>query len=104
MGNIMLFESFVETLNEAEKGLMHKILGIPQDKKISDAYSSGEKLATDMLKAVKSKKLVPAKQIRKKATSMLAFAANWPKEGKNTVIDRALKAIKNIEIEGVPLS
>lgn len=103
MKTIMLFESFVESINEAEKGLMHKILNIPADKKISDVYKSGEDLARDMLKAVKSKKLVPVKDIRRKATSMLAFAANWPKEGKNTVIDKALKAIKKIEIPGVPL-
>lgn len=99
----MLFESFVETINEAEKGLMHKILDIPQDKKISDVYKSGEELATDMLKAVKKKKLVADKNIRRKATSMLAFAANWPSDGKNSVIDKALRAIKKIEIPGVPL-
>lgn len=103
MKTIMLFESFVESINEAEKGLMHKILNIPADKKISDVYKSGEDLARDMLKAVKSKKIVPVKDIRRKATSMLAFAANWPKEGKNTVIDKALKVIKKIEIPGVPL-
>ena len=103
MENVMLFESFVESINEAEKGLMHKILSIPANKKISDVYKSGEDLARDMLKAVKSKKLVPAKDIRRKATSMLAFAANWPSEGKNSVIDKALKAIKKIEIPGVPL-
>lgn len=103
MQNILLFESFCENINEAEKGLMHKILEIPEDKKISDVYKSGEELATDMLKAVKKKKLVPTKDIRRKATSMLAFAANWPSEGKNTVIDKALKAIKKIEIPGVPL-
>jgi len=44
------------------------------------------------------------KEVRSKATSMLAFAGNWPSEGKNTVIDKALKAIKKIEIPGVPLS
>jgi hypothetical protein len=34
---------------------------------------------------------------------MLAFAANWPNEGKNSVIDKALKAIQKIEIQRVPL-
>jgi hypothetical protein len=48
--------------------------------------------------------MVPTKEIRSKATSMLAFAGNWPSEGKNTVIDKALKAIKDIEIPGVPVS
>lgn len=104
MNHVKLFESFVTDINEAEKGLMHKILNIPADKKISDVYKSGEELAKDMLQAVKSKKLVPAKDIRRKATSMLAFAANWPSEGKNTVIDKALKAIKKVQIPGVPLS
>jgi len=82
---------------------MHKLLEIPEGKKISQVYASGEKLATDLLKAVKNSK-VAAKDVRKKATSMLAFAANWPSEGKNSVIDKALKAIKKIEIEGVPLN
>jgi len=104
MNHVKLFESFVTDINEAEKGLMHKILNIPADKKISDVYKSGEELAKDMLQAVKSKKLVPVKDIRRKATSMLAFAANWPSEGKNTVIDKALKAIKKVQIPGVPLS
>lgn len=100
----MLFESFTNSLNEAEKGLMHKLLGIPDKKKISDVYKSGHDLARDLLNAVKRKKIVPAKDIRKKATSMLAFAANWPSEGKNTVIDKALKEIPNMEIPGVPIS
>jgi hypothetical protein len=105
MENLMLFESFVENVNEAkaEKGLMHKMLSIPADKKISDVYKSGPELAEDLLKAVKNSKKVPLKEVRKKATSMLAFAANWPGEGKNTVIDKALKAIKDIEIPGVPV-
>ena len=38
MKNIQLFESFVENLNESRgtKGLMHKVLDIPMDKKIED--------------------------------------------------------------------
>jgi hypothetical protein len=103
MKKIHLFEAFVDELNEAEKGLMHKVLDIPQNKKISDVYKNGDELATDLLKSVKSAKIVPLKDVRKKATSMLAFAGNWPSEGKNTVIDQALKAIKNIEIPGVPV-
>ena len=27
---------------------------------------------------------------------MLAFAANWPSDGKNSVVDKALKAVRNI--------
>ncbi len=103
MENLILFESYIETLNEAKvkQGLMHKMLNIPADKKIDQVYKSGKKLAHDLLKAVKESG-VADKNVRKKATSMLAFAANWPSEGKNTVIDRALKAIKGIEIPGVP--
>lgn len=104
MENLLLFESFINNINEAEKGLMHRILKIPQDKKISQVYTSGKKLAEDLLKAVKSAKLVPLKDTRRKATSMLAFAGNWPSEGDNTVIDKALEAIKDIEIPGVPVN
>jgi hypothetical protein len=110
MENLKLYESFVEEINEskAEKGLMHKLLNIPADKKISDVYKNtkegSQDLAHDLLTAVKKAKIVPMKEVRSKATSMLAFAGNWPSEGKNTVIDKALKAIKSIEIPGVPLS
>jgi hypothetical protein len=100
MKNIKLFESFTEEINEAKatKGLMHKLLDIPADKKVDDVYTSGKKLAEDLLKAVKDSKIVPAKDIRKKATSMLAFAANWPSDGKNSVMDKALSYIKNLNI------
>ena len=100
----MLFESFVQDLNEAkaEKGLMHKILDIPADKKIEDVYTSGKKLAEDLLKGVKNAKIVPAKDVRKKATSMLAFAANWPSDGDNSILDKALKLIKTTEVPGIP--
>jgi len=104
MKNIQLFESFIETINESKetKGLMHKILEIPEDKKIDEVYTSGKKLAEDMLRGVKKAGIVPLKDVRRKATSMLAFAANWPSDGKNSVLDKALSAIKNIEIVGVP--
>jgi hypothetical protein len=104
MKNIQLFESFVENLNESRgtKGLMHKVLGIPTDKKIEDVYTSGKKLAEDLLKGVKKAELVPLRDVRSKATSMLAFAANWPSDGDNSVLDKALEAIKDIEIPGVP--
>lgn len=110
MENLKLYESFIIELNEAkaEKGLMHKLLDIPAEKKISEVYKNtkdgAKELAHDLLTAVKKSKKVPAKEIRSKATSMLAFAGNWPSEGKNTVIDKALKEIKDIEIPGVPVS
>lgn len=37
--------------SKPEKGKMHKLLGIPEDEKISDHYTSSEKLAKDLLKA-----------------------------------------------------
>ena len=104
MKNIMLFGSFIGSMNEAEKGLMHKLLKIKPEQEISDAYSSGEDLAKAMLTSVKKAKLVPAKEVRRKATSMLAFAANWPGKGGKTVFRKALKAIKTMDIPGVPLS
>jgi hypothetical protein len=106
MKNIMLFESYVEEIYEAkaEKGLMHKILKVPVGKKITDVYKDPKELATDLLKGIKSSKIVATKEVRKKATSMLAFAANWGGGPKNDVMDKALKMIKKIEIPGVPLS
>ena len=111
MENLIPFESFNSSINEkkewgkSEKGLMHELLGIPGDKKIEDVYKKdGTKLAKDLLLAVKRKKIVPSKEIRSKATSMLAFAANCPNDGKNSLMDRALSSIKRIQIPGVPLS
>lgn len=111
MKNIIPFESFDSHINEkkewgkSEKGLMHEVLGIPGDKKIKDVYKKdGEKLAKDLLISIKRKKIVPIKEVRSKATSMLAFAANWPNDGKNSLMDRALSSIKKIQIPGVPLS
>ena len=106
MENIKLYESFIENINEAKisKGLMHKLLDVPADKKISDVYKNGKELAHDLLSAVKKAKIVPSKDVRRKATSMLAFAANWPSSPDSSVLDKALKDIKNIEIPGVPLA
>jgi DNA-binding PadR family transcriptional regulator len=109
MENLKIYESFIEEINEAnaQKGLMHKLLEIPEGDKISSVYKNteegAEELAHDLLTAVKKAGIVPIGKVRSKATSMLAFAGNWPSEGKNTVIDKALKAIKNIEIPGVPI-
>jgi hypothetical protein len=106
MENLKIYENFLVEINEGKvaKGLMHKLLEVPEGEKISSKYKSGEELAHDLLVAVKKAKIVSDKDVRKKATSMLAFAGNWPSEGKNTVIDKALKAIKKIEIPGVPLN
>jgi len=96
MKNLMVFENFVKNIDEAEKGLMHKLLNVPDEDKISSKYSSGKKLANDLVNALERSKIVPKKDIKKKAASMLAFAANWPSDGKNSVVDKALKAVRNI--------
>ncbi len=100
----MLFESFMDSLNEAEKGLMHKILNVPEDKEIGDVYKDGEDLAKSILIGVKKSKIVPLKDVRKKATSMIAFAANWPSKSGKNIFKKALSSIKKIEIPGVPLT
>jgi hypothetical protein len=83
---------------------MHKLLDIPADKKVSDVYKSPKKLATDLLTAVKDADIVDKDKVRSKATSMLAFAANWPNDGDASLFDKALKIIKDVEIKGVPKS
>ena len=40
----MVFENFVQNMDEAEKGLMHKLLNVPDADKISSKYSSGKNL------------------------------------------------------------
>ena len=96
MKNLMVFENFVQNIGEAEKGLLHKLLNVPDADKISSKYSSGKKLADDLVNALATSKIVPRKDIKKKAASMLAFAANWPSDGKNSVMDKALRAVRNI--------
>lgn len=69
-----------------KKGKMHKMLGIPEDKEIQDVYTSGKKLAKDLLNACNGDK--------KKATGMLALPANANSE--KNVFDAALSAMKNL--------
>jgi hypothetical protein len=96
MKNLMLFESFSQSIDEAEKGLMHKLLNINPDEKITSKYTSGKKLASDLVAALKKYKTVPAGDVKKKAASMLAYAANWPSDGPNSVLDKALRSVKSI--------
>lgn len=98
MKNLALYESFTESLNEARtrKNLMHELLGIPEDKKISDVYKSGKKLAEELVAAIKKSNIVPEKEVQKKATSMLAFVGNWPNDSKNSVFDVALRHVKHL--------
>jgi hypothetical protein len=98
MKNLALYESFAESLNEARtrKNLMHELLNIPEDKKISDVYKSGKKLAEELVAAIKKSNIVPEKEVQKKATSMLAFVGNWPNDPKNSVFDVALRHVKSL--------
>ena len=68
---------------EPKEGKMKELLSIPEGKKVSDVYTSGKKLANDLVKALKGDK--------KKAASMLAFAANIDKQ--DNVLDVALSNI-----------
>jgi hypothetical protein len=101
MKNLQTFEDFINEnythLNEEkwskdvkiEKGKMHKILDIPEDKKIIDVYKDPKKLAKDLLD----------KTSKKEAAGMLAYAANInPKEN---IFDEALKELKNIQESGM---
>jgi len=98
MKNLALYESFTESLNETRtrKNLMHELLGIPEDKKISDVYKSGRKLAEELVAAIKKNNIVPEKEVQRKAASMLAFVGNWPNDSKNSVFDVALKHVKSL--------
>lgn len=80
------FNQFSERLSDVnyKKGKMHDILNIPDDKKITDVYTSGKELAKDLVDKVG----------KKEATGMLAFAANINKE--HDIFDIALSAMKNL--------
>jgi hypothetical protein len=106
MKNISEYSEFVENINEAKKSidtsgvrknLMHELLDIPEDKKISDVYKSGRKLAEDLVHALEMKDVVPKKDIQAKAAQMLAFAGNWPKtDSKNSIFDVAARHVKSL--------
>lgn len=106
MKNLSSYGDFVQDLNESKKdidtsgirkNLMHELLGIPEDKKISDVYKSGKKLAEDLVEALKKDKTVPEKDIQAKAAQMLVFAGNWPKtDSKNSVFDIAARHVKSL--------
>ena len=98
MKNLSLYESFTDSLNEARtrKNLMHELLDIPEDKKISDVYKSGRKLAEELVAAIKKSNIVPEKEVQRKAASMLAFVGNWPNDAKNSIFDVALRHVKSL--------
>jgi hypothetical protein len=106
MENLFSYNNFVSNLNEAKnsidtsgirKNLMHELLDIPEDKKITDVYKSGKKLAEDLVNALESKNVVPKKDIQAKAAQMLVFAGNWPKtDSKNSIFDVAARHVKTL--------
>ena len=106
MENLTSYGDFVQDLNESKKpidtsgirkNLMHELLNIPEDKKISDVYKSGKKLAEDLVHALETKNVVPKKDIQAKAAQMLVFAGNWPKtDSKNSIFDVAARHIKTL--------
>ena len=106
MENLSSYGDFVRNLNESRKdidtskirkNLMHELLDIPEDKKISEVYKSGRKLAEDLVHALEMKNIVPKKDVQSKAAQMLAFAGNWPKtDSKNSIFDVAARHVKSL--------
>lgn len=106
MKNISDYTDFLNSINEGKKpidtsgvrkNLMHELLNIPEDKKISDVYKSGRKLAEDLVHALEAKNIVPKKDIQAKAAQMLVFAGNWPKtDSKNSIFDVAARHVKSL--------
>ena len=85
----------LDSINEGKKwvgkvkpkrGKMHDVLNIPAVETISSKYTSGASLAKALLRAVNGDE--------KKASSMLAFAANADKT--DNVLDAALHYMKKI--------
>jgi hypothetical protein len=95
MKYIHTFESFLDegelydVKKKVKAGKMHKLLGVPEDKEITDVYTDPKKLAEDLVKATGDKK---------EAAGMLAFAANInPKEN---IFDKALRVMPDVEESG----
>lgn len=70
-----------------DEGKMHRLLGLKEDEKIVDKYSSGKKLAKDLLKANKGDK--------RKTGGQLGFVANVGGPNKS-VFKSALSALKDL--------
>ena len=76
-----------EYLVEVKQGKLRKLLNIPGDKKVDEVYTSGHKLAADLMKKVKYDA----------AIRMLVFAANMNQNSK--VFKSAVNAIKKMKPE-----
>lgn len=70
-----------------DEGKMHRALNIPKGKKVTDIYTSGKELATDLLKANKGDK--------RKTAGQLGFVANVGKG--DSVFDKALRYLPNLK-------
>lgn len=89
MKNIQNYTTFINEKMwvsdvKPKKNSMKKALGIPEDEQIKDHYTSGKKLAEDLV----------SKLGKKKAASMINFAANANKE--DNIFDVAQKHLKNL--------
>lgn len=86
MNNTLLFENVKkEFLIEVKQGKLRKLLNIRDSDSIDDAYTSGSKLARDLLKKVDYEE----------AIKMLVFAANMNPEIK--VLKSAVNACKRMK-------
>lgn len=72
---------------DVDRGEMHKALDVPEDKKVSTHYTSGEQLARDLIDA----------RGREEAAGMINFAANV--SGEDNIFDRAQRALSRIDKE-----
>lgn len=70
---------------KVKRGAMHKALNIPDGDDIKDHYTSGKKLAKDLIDAVGLAR----------ASRMINYAANANKD-KNSIFDVAQRALKNM--------
>ena len=86
MNDTLLFENVKkEFLIEVKQGKLRKLLNIRDSESIDDAYTSGSKLARDLLKKVDYEE----------AIKMLVFAANMNPEIK--VLKSAVNACKRMK-------
>lgn len=86
MNDTLLFENVKkEFLMEVKQGKLRKLLNIRDSDSIDDAYTSGSKLARDLLKKVDYEE----------AIKMLVFAANMNPEIK--VLKSAVNACKRMK-------
>lgn len=77
-------EKWAQDVN-VDKGEMHRVLNVPEDEEVSTHYTSGEKLARDLIDKVG----------REEAAGMINFAANVNDE--DNIFDRAQRSLDRID-------